>query len=97
MTVVVRATMAQSSSSNCPNNSVEAVQYVDVLIVGGGMSGISSYRTIKMLANNLSVVILEANDRIGGRMKHQQFGTYNNITIELGANWLAESDDYSAL
>ncbi|KAK4424954.1 Polyamine oxidase 1 [Sesamum alatum] len=56
-----------------------------VLIVGAGISGITA---AKMLAENgvEDVVILEAADRIGGRIRKEEFG---GLTVELGAGWIA--------
>ncbi|KAL0377159.1 UNVERIFIED_CONTAM: Polyamine oxidase 1 [Sesamum calycinum] len=56
-----------------------------VLIVGAGISGITA---AKVLAENgvEDVVILEAADRIGGRIRKEEFG---GVTVELGAGWIA--------
>ncbi|KAL2230427.1 UNVERIFIED_CONTAM: Polyamine oxidase 1 [Sesamum indicum] len=56
-----------------------------VLIVGAGISGITA---AKVLAENGvdDVVILEAADRIGGRIRKEEFG---GVTVELGAGWIA--------
>ncbi|KAL0387939.1 UNVERIFIED_CONTAM: Polyamine oxidase 1 [Sesamum radiatum] len=56
-----------------------------VLIVGAGISGIAA---AKVLAENgvEDVVILEAADRIGGRIRKEEFG---GVTVELGAGWIA--------
>ncbi|KAK6143171.1 hypothetical protein DH2020_023519 [Rehmannia glutinosa] len=56
-----------------------------VLIVGAGISGISA---AKVLAENgvENLMILEADDRIGGRMRKEEFG---GTTVELGAGWIA--------
>lgn len=42
----------------------------------------------KMLAENgvADVLILEAADRIGGRIRKEEFGS---VTVELGAGWIA--------
>ncbi|GAV88458.1 Amino_oxidase domain-containing protein [Cephalotus follicularis] len=56
-----------------------------VIIIGAGVSGISAAR---LLAENgiEDVVILEASDRIGGRIRKESFG---GVSIELGAGWIA--------
>ncbi|KAL2511652.1 Polyamine oxidase 1 [Abeliophyllum distichum] len=56
-----------------------------VIIVGAGISGISA---AKVLTENGvdDVVILEATDRIGGRIRKEEFG---GVTVELGAGWIA--------
>ncbi|KAF5469749.1 hypothetical protein F2P56_010313 [Juglans regia] len=56
-----------------------------VIIVGAGVSGISA---AKILAENgvEDLVILEASDRIGGRIRKEDFG---GVSVELGAGWIA--------
>lgn len=56
-----------------------------VIIVGAGISGISA---AKVLAENGvdDILILEASDRIGGRIRKEEFG---DVTVELGAGWIA--------
>ncbi|XP_054813696.1 polyamine oxidase 1-like [Prosopis cineraria] len=56
-----------------------------VIIVGAGISGISA---AKVLAENgiEDMVILEASDRIGGRIRKENFG---GVSAELGAGWIA--------
>ncbi|XP_057498596.1 polyamine oxidase 1-like isoform X2 [Actinidia eriantha] len=56
-----------------------------VIIVGAGVSGISA---AKVLAENGvdDIVILEASNRIGGRIRKEEFG---GVSVELGAGWIA--------
>ncbi|XLS84723.1 hypothetical protein HN51_034889 [Arachis hypogaea] len=56
-----------------------------VIIVGAGVSGISA---AKVLAENgiHDLLILEASDRIGGRIRKETFG---GVSVELGAGWIA--------
>ncbi|OMO69749.1 Flavin amine oxidase [Corchorus capsularis] len=56
-----------------------------VIIIGAGISGISA---AKVLAENgiEDLVILEASDRIGGRIRKEKFG---GVSVELGAGWIA--------
>ncbi|XP_062001690.1 polyamine oxidase 1 [Rosa rugosa] len=55
-----------------------------VIIIGAGVSGLSA---AKLLIENgvEDVVILEASDRIGGRIRKQEFG---GVSVELGAGWI---------
>ncbi|KAK1292564.1 Polyamine oxidase [Acorus calamus] len=55
-----------------------------VIIVGGGMSGISAAKTLHN-AGVKDIVILEATDCIGGRMHKVNFAGLN---VEMGANWV---------
>ncbi|KAL9659254.1 hypothetical protein QQ045_024059 [Rhodiola kirilowii] len=56
-----------------------------VIIIGAGISGISA---AKVLAENGvdDTLILEASDRIGGRIRKEDFG---GVSVELGAGWIA--------
>ncbi|KAK7323240.1 hypothetical protein VNO77_26705 [Canavalia gladiata] len=56
-----------------------------VIIVGAGISGIAA---AKVLAENgiEDLMILEASDRIGGRIRKERFG---GVSVELGAGWIA--------
>ncbi|KAF8403785.1 hypothetical protein HHK36_011891 [Tetracentron sinense] len=58
--------------------------FCSVIVVGAGISGISA---AKVLAENgvEDLVILEASDRIGGRIRKQDFG---GVSVELGAGWI---------
>ncbi|XP_057246834.1 polyamine oxidase 1 [Beta vulgaris subsp. vulgaris] len=55
-----------------------------VIIVGAGMSGISAAKRLHD-AGIKDILILEATNRIGGRIKKTNFAGY---TVEMGANWL---------
>ncbi|MQM15185.1 hypothetical protein Taro_048126 [Colocasia esculenta] len=55
-----------------------------VIIVGAGMSGISAAKTLSE-AGVRNILILEATDRIGGRMHKTQFA---GLSVEMGANWV---------
>ena len=60
-----------------------------VLILGGGLSGITAAKTL--LDNNIKdFYILEGQDYIGGRIHAAQF---EGVTIEEGANWLHSLDE----
>ncbi|KAM7476752.1 hypothetical protein LguiB_023995 [Lonicera macranthoides] len=64
---------------------MESPTRCSVIIVGAGVSGISA---AKVLAENgvEDMVILEASDRIGGRIRKDDFG---GVSVELGAGWIA--------
>ncbi|KAI4323437.1 hypothetical protein L6164_023043 [Bauhinia variegata] len=56
-----------------------------VIIVGAGISGIAAAKVLVQLGIE-DVVILEASDRIGGRIRKENFGS---VSVELGAGWIA--------
>jgi monoamine oxidase len=56
----------------------------DVIIVGAGMAGIEAAR--KLVAAGKSVLVLEASDRIGGRVRTDE-ATFSHA-IDLGGMWI---------
>ncbi|CAF1195046.1 unnamed protein product [Rotaria sordida] len=58
---------------------------VDVVIVGAGAAGIAA--AIELQSTNLSFLVLEARNRIGGRAYTDQ-ETFPSIPIDLGASWI---------
>ncbi|XP_042498769.1 polyamine oxidase 6-like [Macadamia integrifolia] len=59
-------------------------QTPSVIIVGAGMSGISAAKTLSD-AGIKDILILEATDRIGGRIHKTNFA---GLSVEMGANWV---------
>ena len=55
----------------------------DVAIVGAGSAGIAAAR--RLLASGLTVTVLEARNRIGGRTLTRRFTGH---PLDLGAHWL---------
>eukprot|EP00253_Pinus_taeda_P006421 PITA_06421 len=86
----------KSALESCNSNSTPVVQLgcqksrgskvaaTTTIIVGAGMSGIMAAKTL--WDNGMKdFVILEATDRIGGRMHKESFAGH---TVEMGANWV---------
>ncbi len=61
----------------------------DVIIVGGGFSGLAAARILKQ--QNKTFVLLEARDRVGGRTYTRRFddGRY----VDLGGQWIGPTQD----
>ncbi len=57
----------------------------DVVIVGAGAAGLSAARALRK--QGMRIKVLEARDRVGGRVQSQQL--LNGGYVELGAQWLA--------
>jgi monoamine oxidase len=63
-----------------------AEQTVDVVVVGGGLSGLAAARRI-LRTPGKTVVVLEASERVGGRLL--DYPTDSDGVAELGAEWVA--------
>jgi monoamine oxidase len=70
---------------------VSLPHHVDVAIIGAGAAGIAAARTLE--GSNLSVLILEARDRLGGRS--HTLTLPGDIPFDLGCEWLHSADKNS--
>ena len=57
---------------------------VDVVVVGAGLAGLSAARAL--VARGASVVVLEARDRVGGRLLNHDIG--DGAVVEVGGQWV---------
>jgi len=70
---------------------------VDVVVIGAGAAGLAAAR--RLAATNLSLVVLEARDRIGGRahtLPHRltrRRGGSLEVGLDMGAGWLHSADE----
>ncbi|KAK0207704.1 hypothetical protein IW262DRAFT_1418961 [Armillaria fumosa] len=62
-----------------------------VLVLGGGVAGIIAAKTLHEAGID-DIIIIEAQDELGGRMKSHHFG---GKTVELGANWIHGAEPVS--
>jgi monoamine oxidase len=61
----------------------------DLVIVGAGLAGLSAARTAA--AAGAKVVVVEARDRVGGRVLNEDIG--NGKVVEVGAQWIGPTQD----
>lgn len=64
---------------------------VDVAIIGAGAAGLAAARTLER--SGLSVLVLEARDRLGGRS--QTLILPNDVVFDVGCEWLHSADENS--
>src|SRR3954451_21466205 len=60
----------------------------DVAVVGGGLSGLAAARRIA--AANRSVVVLEARERVGGKMRTDDVAGHR---ADMGAHWVGPTQN----
>ena len=58
---------------------------LDVVVIGGGLAGLAASASLRK--SGLSVVIIEASDQVGGRVR-QEMSPIDGTPIELGAEFL---------
>ena len=61
----------------------------DVIIVGAGLSGMIAAR--KVLDAGLRPLVLEADERVGGRILTEEITP--GVPIELGAQWIGDTHE----
>jgi monoamine oxidase len=66
-----------------------SVRSTDVVVVGAGLSGLCAVRRLEQAG--LSVVVLEARDRLGGRSWSP---TFRGHSIDLGGQWIGPNQDH---
>lgn len=61
----------------------------DVVVVGAGLAGLAAARRLR--ARGLDVVVVEARDRVGGRLEHGELE--DGTPVELGGQWIGPTQD----
>lgn len=62
--------------------------HYDVVIVGAGFSGLQAAR---ILARKYSVLVLEAHEQVGGRVRNHYFA--NGDCVDIGGQWLGPGQE----
>jgi monoamine oxidase len=67
-----------------------AMTDVDVVVVGAGLAGLAAAR--ELAAAGRSVAVVEARDRVGGRVRNQSIGDAK--IVEVGGQWVGPTQDH---
>lgn len=70
----------------------DSSQTADVAVVGAGLAGLAAARDL--LAAGRSVVVVEARDRVGGRILNEDLG--DGKVVEVGGQWIGPTQDRMA-
>jgi monoamine oxidase len=62
----------------------------DVIVAGAGLSGLMAARKVIKSHKTASVVVLEARDRVGGRLVPRRAGGERKGWVDLGGQWVGE-------
>jgi monoamine oxidase len=94
----LRALAATSTKDATPDavTAPSGSMIADVVVVGGGFAGLSAARRLR--AKGLSVVVLEARDRVGGRVLNQDLAAsgFPGRVVEMGGQFVGPMPDEPA-
>jgi len=65
------------------------VHEADVVVIGAGLAGLAAAR--ELTARGASVVVVEARDRVGGRLLNHELG--DGKVVEVGGQWIGPTQD----
>lgn len=82
---------ASLGAALAPSNVFAQKRKKNCVIIGAGFAGLAA--AFKLKNAGWSVTVLEARDRIGGRVFSQTFADNPNLIFELGAEWVGESHE----
>ncbi len=85
--VLIQTVAFVSISGTSATGGRSAAHEVEVIVIGAGTAGITAAK--ELTEYGVSFVILEATDRIGGRVRD---GDFDGKHIEYGAHWLHDLD-----
>ncbi len=73
------------SAVDCHGRDVEEAHPIKVVVIGAGASGVAAASRLSQYPDNIKVTVLEASDRVGGRIKSDEFGEQD---VAMGAQWI---------
>jgi monoamine oxidase len=62
-----------------------------VVVVGAGLAGLTAAR--ELIKNDVAVTVLEARDRVGGRVLNHRFS--DGAHVEVGGQWIGPTQDHA--
>ncbi|TDZ61138.1 putative flavin-containing monoamine oxidase A [Colletotrichum trifolii] len=80
------ADMLFNSENSTPSDRVTVETNFDVIVVGGGFSGIMAAYNLTQAGHK--TLVLEARDRIGGRSWSRALRSNPDAVVEMGATWI---------
>lgn len=83
------AGLAAGRAAGAPAAARRRKRRRDVVVVGGGIAGLSAARAVAKAGR--SVVVLEARDRVGGRTLNHEIG--KGKVVEVGGQWVGPTQD----
>ena len=82
---------SRSASAAARSSAKTASRSVDVVVVGGGLSGLAAARAL--VARGQSVVVLEGNDRVGGRTWTEPVRHRKGAWVDMGGQWVGPTQN----
>jgi monoamine oxidase len=82
--------LARGAEARAQSATVDGATAVDVVVVGGGLAGLTTAR--KLVAAGKSVVVLEARDRVGGRTLNHDLG--GGDVTEAGGQYVGPTQNH---
>lgn len=72
---------------------------IDVAVIGAGAAGVASARQLQSLRPDLSIVLLEASNRVGGRARTIHPLGADGVAVDLGCGWLhgARTNEWTSI
>jgi monoamine oxidase len=84
------AALPAAAEARAHRTAASKIRRADVVVVGGGLSGLTAAR--KVLAAGRSVIVLEARDRVGGRIWNHDLG--GGRISERGGTFVGPTQDH---